>query len=287
MSNFWTHTIWYILLGVLTLFEVIYVMIKTEHRHLAFAFYITLLGIVLNIETLILIFLGSYAYYPMIIHSSPFDDMLAGNLFSQFSLAATALLIIVLDFNYYWFFIFAVLYGMLEEAFIALGVYSHNWYQTWMTVTGFPLYLWIAKKMYAHALRGMNPLFHYVYIYLGLFSLHVITIIWGLLLAGYIEFNNSVLADPIHSRYFLVLAIVFVPTSISMMIVYYSRIKAAWKISIVFALYAFYYLSYKFNLMWIKEGWFLLISTVLILWMYLSILMLDRLYRSEKQDWRE
>ena len=71
MNYFWTNTIWYVLLGVLTLIELIFVMVIVENRKLTIAFYLTLLGIVLNFETTIFIFLDAYAYYPMIIKNPP------------------------------------------------------------------------------------------------------------------------------------------------------------------------------------------------------------------------
>ncbi|WP_143187659.1 hypothetical protein [Desulfosporosinus lacus] len=48
-------------------------------------------------------------YYPMIIKNPPMpiDDMLMGNLFSQTSVSATALLVAVLNLKYYWYIIFA------------------------------------------------------------------------------------------------------------------------------------------------------------------------------------
>jgi len=70
-ATFWTNTIWYVLLGILTLFELIFVMVKAERRKLTFAFYLTILGITLNFETIILIFMKAYAYYPMILKNPP------------------------------------------------------------------------------------------------------------------------------------------------------------------------------------------------------------------------
>ena len=83
MNFFWTNTIWYVLLGLVTLFQLIFVMIKAKRRYLTIALYITILGMTLNFESIIFIFMKAYDYYPMIIQSSPFDDKLAGSLFSE------------------------------------------------------------------------------------------------------------------------------------------------------------------------------------------------------------
>jgi hypothetical protein len=170
MEYFWTNTIWYILLGVLTVFELIVIMRRVENRKLTLAFYLTLIGIVLHFETTIFIFFKAYSYYPMILKNPPMpiDDMLMGNLFSQTSVAATALLTATLNLKNYWYVIFALMYGVTEELFLALGIYSHNWYQTWMTVVCLIIYFWIAKKMYQIISRDIKPWFYYVCMYISI-----------------------------------------------------------------------------------------------------------------------
>lgn len=244
------------------------------------AFYITVLGILLNFETIILIFLKSYVYYPMILRSptNPFEDVLAGNLFSQFSVSTTVLLVVILDMKFYWYIIFAFIYGIIEECFLALGIYKHNWYRTWITIVMLPLAFFIAKIMYKKVQKGMKPVLYYVYIYIGLFSLYVVTLLWGLQVFGFIAFNTTVLRDPVNSRYFIGLFLVFLPPSIGLMIVYFSKLKRLWKASLILLLYAVYYISCRYNLVWIKQGLFFPVSTLTIVWMYLSILILDKLY---------
>lgn len=282
MNYFWTNTIWYVLLGILTFFVLIIAMVKAKNRYQAFAFYLTVLGIVLSFETIILIFLNAYTYYPKIIQNPPlpFDDVLAGNLFSQFSVAATAFLVTVFNLNYYWFFIFAGIYGIIEESFLALGIYIENWYHTWMTVILLPIFFLISKKMYMKITQGINPMFYYGFIFLALFPLNIVAITWGFMLLRLQEFNMSVLLDPIKSRHFLVLVHFFL-LSIPMMLIYFLRVKWFWKAFVILVLYMFYYIVYKLNYIWIKEGWFLLVSTVSILWMYLSVFIMDRLYKKE------
>lgn len=277
--TFWTNTIWYLLLGITTLFELIFILIKTERRSITVAFYLTILGIVLNFEVVNLIFMKAYSYYPMILKNPPipFDNVLAGNVFSQCSIAATVLLVVVLNLKYYWFFIFAGIYGLIEELFLALGIYSHNWYRTWMTVVMIPLAFWIAKKMYVKVIRGIKPIFYYIYIFLALFPLNIAILTWGLMLLRLQEFSRAVLPDPIMSRHSLVL-VHFLILSISMMLKYFLRTKWIRKSMIIVVLYAMYFVGYKLNLILIKEGWFLPVSTVSILWMYLSIFIIDKLY---------
>jgi hypothetical protein len=278
-STFWTNTIWYILLGILALFQLVFVIAKAKKRRLTFAIYLTTVGITLYFETMILIFFKAYAYYPMIIQkgSDPFNDVLAGNLFSQFSVSITALLVVILDLKYYWYFIIGGIYGIIEELFIALGIYSHNWYRTWMTVVGLSILIWIVKKLYTKILHGIKPIIYYGYIYMGLFTLYVVTLLWGLDVAGYMRFTTVLFNSPKNSRYSLYL-IYYTLSSIFVMLIYFSKFKLIYKTLIIFILYTICYTGYKLNFIWIKDGWFLPVITITIFWAYLSVFALDKLY---------
>jgi hypothetical protein len=262
-------------------------MLKARNRRLTIAFYLTVVGIVLHFETTIFIFMKAYNYYPMILKNPPMpiDDMLLGNLFSQTSVSATALLVAVLNLKYYWYFIFAVIYGIIQELFVALGIYNHNWYRTWMTVVSLPIYFWIAKKMYEKITSGIKPLFYYGYIYLGLFILSSATLTHILfMITRHEDFNTTLLPDPVNSR-FIILWIHFHLLAIPIMLMYFLRFKLIWKALVILVLYILYYIGYKLNLIWIKEGWFLTVSTVTIFGMYLSVFILDRLYdQTEKRS---
>lgn len=280
ISTFWTNTIWYILLAAVSLVQLIFIMVRAKRRNLTFAFFLTMMGIAFSLETVILIFLKSYEYYPMIFAASsdPFNDSIAGNIFSQFSVSVSVLLAIVLNLKYYWYFILAAIYGVVEELFLSLGIYRHNWYRTWMTVAMFPIAIWMTKRMYSKLIQGIKPISYYGYVILSLFPLYSITILWGLQLMGYLAFNTTILHDPINSRYLIALIIYFISPSVIMMIVYFGKFKFYWKVLAIAMLYGLYYSSYRFNLVWVKQGCFVAVSTATIVWMYLSIFLADRLY---------
>jgi len=188
------------------------------------------------------------------------------------------LLVTVLDLKYYWFFIFAGIYGIIEQLFLSLGIYSQNWYRTWMTVVLLSAAFWIVKKMYAKIIRGIKPIFYYGYIYLALFPLNIVILQWGVfILCRLQDFNTILFPDPLSSRHFLAL-VNFWLLSIPIMLLYFLRLKWSWKALVIITIYAIYYLGYKLNLFIIKDGWFLPVSTLSIFWMYLSIVLLDRLY---------
>ncbi len=281
MSLFWSHTIWYLLLGLATVTQVVYALYHSENRCRTFAFYLTLVGIPLCFETFILIFLDAYAYYPKIIRNpelDPFNDELAGNLFSQFGVASSALLLAVRRKPLYWNIIVAVIYSMVEVLFEYLGIYHHHWWRTWMTFVALILFFAIAKWMYAHLVRGVRSLYLAGYILLGLFPLCTILFIWGVLdLFGYMRFTTTLFPDrPRISRYGLYL--IFANVSYVLVIWGYFRKKRVWRIVTIGAVAALIYLGYRSHLMVFREGYSVPIGILLMAWISFSVWALGKLY---------
>lgn len=214
----------------------------------------------------------------MIILTSEFEDGLSGNIFSQLSVSITGLLIAILNLEYYWFFIFAGIYYVIEELFLALGIYKHYWYQTWMTFVCLIIFFWIVKRMYNQAFKSIGNVLRYIYIFFGLFTLHTPLITWSAKLAGYQTFNANVFPDPI-LNYMVPFAINYILLSNTIMTIYFLKLKWRWKMTVIFALYIAYYIAYKLNYIYIKEGWFLVFTTADIFGAYLFVYILDRLYK--------
>lgn len=288
MSHFWNYTVWYVLLANITVIQLAFIYTRADNRRLALGFWLTLAGIVLAFETVILILLRAYEYYPMLLQTSPFpfDRSLAGSLFSQFSVAATALLVAVLGLDWRWWAVLAALYGLVEEGFMALGVYAQNWYRTWMTVAGLPVYFGLAKSLYAALRRGGGPPLFYCCVALGLFPLYVVTIVWAFMLSGHLAFCTALFGDQVISRYFLAMAVYIVPAGAAMMLVRFAGWPWSAKAALTAALYLFYYECGQYGLIIIREGWFMTVTTATTAWAYASVWLLDRLYSDVKHPRR-
>lgn len=276
-STFWSNTIWFILLGISTVIEFIFIFAKAENRKTALALFFTLSGITFAYEAVICCFLKAYSYFPMILPKLPLDDQLAGNIFSQFSVAATAVLVEVLNLKYYWVLIIAGIYALIEELFINIGVYKHNWYSTWMTFIGFILLSGLTSKIYTNTFKGTSRTLHYICIFFGLYTLHMITVLWAFKLIGIISFNTKIFPDDLSSYALLALSNLFLLIIICM-VVYFSKLKWLWKSLLVLALYAALYFANKVNLIYFKEGWFFIFATIDIFGMFLYVYVLDKLY---------
>lgn len=279
-STFWSNTVWYILLGVATVIQLILIFTRTKNPYATFALYCTISGIVFTYEATICMILKSYDYFPMIIRHSPLDDTLAGNLFSQFFVSATALLIAVYNLNYYWNIIFALVISIIEELFLSLGIYSQNWYQTWMTFVGLQVFFLIVKRIYEQNFKELNQLWRCIYIFFGLFTLHVITIFWVSKLTGILIPNMEFLSDEFWSYTLAALSNLIV-LSIVCMLIYYWNGKSLWKLLLFTSLYIAIYFACEINLISIKKGWFFPYTTINIFSMYLYVVLLNKLYVSK------
>ena len=281
MSQFWSHTNWYILLGLAAVTQVAYTLHRSENRLRTLGFYLTIAGLPLYFETFVLIFLDAYEYYPKIIRNpelDPFNDVLSGNLFSQFGVASSALLLAVRRKPLYWNAIVAGIYSLVEILFLRLGIYRHHWWRTWMTFIGLLAFFAIAKWMYARLMRGVRPFYLYVYTILGLFPLCNIVLMWGVLdLFGYMRFATTLLPDhPRLSRYGLYLT--FSTVSYILVVWGYTRIHWIWRIAALAAVGLLIYLGYRSHLMIFREGYGLPIGFLIIGWTYGAVWALDTLY---------
>lgn len=245
-----------------------FVLNKAKDRKHVIALFLIILGMSFSAELTIFCFLRSYDYYPMIIPQSPIDDGIAGNIFSQFSISATALLIAVLNLKYYWFFIFAVAYGVIEELFLKFGIFSHHWYKTWMTIVGLVILFGVVKKMSKSISIYTGHIWRYILMLFGLFPLHMVIIWWVMLLSGIVRINLKIFPDAMISYNFISFLNLFV-LSITCMIIYFSILKGWLKSIVILFLYGVLYSTEKLNIIYIKEGWFLIVATIDIFGMYL------------------
>lgn len=276
-AAFWSNTIWFVLLGVSTVIELSFVFYKAKDKIHIIALFLSIAGVTFSVEVIIFCFLRGYDYYPMIIPQSPIDDGLAGNLFSQFSITSTALLIGVLDLKYYWSFVFAATYGIIEELFLKLSIYSHNWYKTWITILGLTVLFGTVKKTFKNKSIFTGHISRYILMFFALYTLHMIIIWWPFLLSGIVGINKKIFSDPLTSYTFISFLNLFV-LSMACMIIFFLTSKWLYKSIVISALYFALYFAEGINIISIKEGWFLPAATMDIWGMYLFVYTVNELY---------
>lgn len=277
MHYFWTNTVWYILLGIITIVMLIAILKKTDHRKFTIAFYFSLSGVIFSFEAIICMLLKAYDYYPKIVLTSQYNDTISGNHFSQFSVAATALLIAVYGLRYYWYFIAAIIYGLIEELFLYLGIYKQYWYSTWYTVIGIIILCWVVGVLFHRHKGSMSSLIRYIYVLFALFAVYVPTVIYLFRLSGNLEYNSNILSDPVSSNMILVFIHLQILSNI-VMLMYLAKLKLKWHALVIALIYTGYYLATKLYLIYIAPGWFWTFTSISIFVMYLYVFILNHLY---------
>lgn len=275
--GFWSNTIWYILLGIITILVMVIVFIKTTNRKHVLSLYLTMSGITFfAFEVAILMCLKAYIYFPKIC-SNQHDDAVVGNLFSQTSVSASAVLVTVFNLKFHWQLFIALIYGGIEELFIQMGIYKQNWYRTWMTIIGILILFRIAKIVSTILSKHIGRIWRYIFIFFGLCTLHFHLVTWASKAVGVRSFNETLIPDNdcsiaiIAATYHLLL-------TVSTMILYFTNINWKWKAAGIFILYIAHFSAEKYQVLISADGWFFILTSISIWGMYLNIYILDRLY---------
>lgn len=264
------------LLGVTTAIAWITGVRKANNKKLFAALFFAISGIAFSFEAGVMFFLNAYSYYPMIFPGDPLEDLVIGNLFSQFSVTSTALLLIVFRKNAWWYILSALIYCGIEWAFLRLGIYVHNWYSTWITFVGFLFIFWIAKVIYDGCLVHVTCFQRILYTFISFYTLYLVTLLWPFKVAGVIDFNMSLLSQDRKSYAFLALlnmALITVPC----MFAYYTRARWRWKAVAVAAMVLAVLAECALRLMTIARPWFVLYPAIEISGSYLYVFLLDNL----------
>ena len=276
-TTFWTNTIWYILLGIMTILVLVIVFIKTSDRKYALSLYLTICGITFfAFELIILMCLKAYIYFPKIF-TNQHDDSVVGNLFSQTSVSASAVLIAVFNLKFHWQLIIALIYGVIEELFLLLGIYEQNWYRTWMTIISLLILFRIAKIVNATLSKHIGRIWRYIFIFFGLCTLHLHLVNWASKAVGLRSFNENLCPD-IDCSIAIIAAIYHLLLAVSTMILYFTNINWKSKVVGIFILYIAHFFAEKYNVLMSADGWFFILTSISIWGMYLNIYILDRLY---------
>lgn len=283
MEYFWSNTIWFILLGITTAATLAYVLVKAEDGKRAFAFFLSVSGLTYMVEATIFLFFKAYDYYPMLLHRvSRVDDGLAGSLFSQFSISATALLLCTRKLKFYWYLIFPLAYAAIEELFMYLGIYRQYWYRTWMTAGGFLLLFVIVKLLYDRAAGNPGRVLRHGLMAAAAFVPHTLLITWPIRLLGYPAFTEKLLPDPVVSG-MLLFTVNALLLSNAVAAAYYR--KPGWRVhaAVILAFFALYCAAWLADVIIYKSiGAALLFAAVQIGGMYLSVFAIGRLGLAQK-----
>ena len=267
-SSFWSNTIWYVLLGITSAITMVLVLVKSKNRGFTIAFTLATFGFALAIEANLVLIFNAYSYYPKIVDDL-FQDAVLGNLFSQVSIATTSALLIVYELSYGWYFVFAAIYYLIEELFLKLGIYQHFWYKSVYTFAGLIILFWVVKKWNNRLITSPKYTLHYITLFLGACAATLETIILPLKLSKTQIFQINFYGNLSKNHTTTSLFYVFLLISI-LIAVYKWRINWIFKGIVFIILFFIQYFLYTSNVIYFKDGWFVIGTIIDLMGMYTS-----------------
>lgn len=281
-TEFWTNTIWYILLGITSAISLGVILYKAKNRWFITAFMLAVITLTYYTEFGLLAFTDAYRYYPKLSTDSYLDSVF-GNYFSQFSISTTGVLAVVLGLGYKWNIVFALLYYLIEQLFLRLGIFKHNWYHTWITFTGILLLYLLLQKWYQKMQLSNKNFIYNITLFLASVSAYYHM---GL----FVSYHCSIKSYEVHitSEYYRDMAIaLFFELSIPvllMLLLYLWKTNWRYKGVVFVLLFAARYILYKAGIVQYKDHWFFLVTVYDLFGLYFVISLMDYLLSKNRNE---
>ncbi|MDP4086237.1 MAG: hypothetical protein Q8934_16695 [Bacillota bacterium] len=139
---------WYFTLIIIGTIMIIFTGFKKKKPDM-FSFFVFVTGLSWGLELLILLVLNAYEYKPGIL-SDPVAENILGHLIANTALwSSTAILVMYFQLSAPWLCFISVSFMFIEELFLKVDAYDHNWWKTYMTGIGVFLFMWAMKKWYS------------------------------------------------------------------------------------------------------------------------------------------
>lgn len=259
-STFWTNTVWYLALLAVSTAVLVVTFIKSPDRRLSFAFFFAVLGFTYCIELQLLVVFDAYTYSPKIV-SDAFQDAVLGNHFSQTAVSSAAVMMSVLGFKKRWYFVFGVVFFLIDVLFAALGIYQLHWYMHIYTLFGFIAYSWLVGVWYNKIRRAPRKWIYYPTLFFGVLGAGAITVDLPLKLSSLQIFRGS-FYDDMTKNHYLVSFIYAITIIILIIIIYESKLHLAKRVTSFVLLFCCLYFLKVIGVLSAKPGWFVPVALI-------------------------
>ena len=127
-----SNLLWFLGLVLISIGLIYITFIKTEFRY-NLAVYFFVMGLSFLMEYIVLILGDAYSYYPKLFSIQWYDDVFGSSISQAFFIPSVLMAIAAFRMRFKWIiFIIAAIFG-IEELFLWLGIYEHNWWKSWFT----------------------------------------------------------------------------------------------------------------------------------------------------------
>ena len=270
---FWSNTVWYILLFLTSLITLIITLKKSPSPRFTIAFTAATLGVVFYIESILVIVLNAYSYYPAVVDDA-FQDTVFGNFFSQLSISSTSAFALVYHLSFGWYFVFAAVYYVIELLFTGLKIYELHTYRSVYTLVGFAPLFMLISLWYRKLAAAPKRFLHYMTVLLGTNATQSVLFTLPLKVFHIQKFALHIFEDSSkdHTTTNLIYGIILTPLFI---LLYRLKIHWAYKVTFAGGLIMLRYLLYRAGIIQSPGGLFLPIALMEFLVRYGLIAMYD------------
>ncbi|UFT98070.1 hypothetical protein KO561_12745 [Radiobacillus kanasensis] len=111
-------------------------------------FYLCIAGLIYLFEYVLLVLFESYEYFPGVFRDDYFNNILGANISNGFIVPSVTVFISVYNLGFWWIILIIIGFVGIEELFMYLGVYHHNWWKTVYTSGGLLLIFFLGKYIW-------------------------------------------------------------------------------------------------------------------------------------------
>ncbi|KON90284.1 hypothetical protein AF332_12700 [Sporosarcina globispora] len=127
-----SNLLWFLGLVIISLGLIYITYKKTDFRY-NLAVYFFVMGLSFLMEYVVLILGDAYSYYPNFFSIQWYNDVFGSSISQAFFIPSVLMAIAAFRIRFRWIvLIIAVIFG-IEELFLWLGIYEHNWWKSWFT----------------------------------------------------------------------------------------------------------------------------------------------------------
>ncbi|WP_394141048.1 hypothetical protein [Cytobacillus oceanisediminis] len=161
-----TNLLWFLGLVLISAW-IMYITYKKTEFHLNLAVYFFTMGLSFLMEYIVLILGDAYSYYPRVFSNQWYDDVFGSSISQAFFIPSILMAIAAFRINLKWVILIIVSIFGIEELFLWLGIYKHNWWNSWYTVVILFISVFIIK-WWRNRVEGPDFFIQFVTIYMAI-----------------------------------------------------------------------------------------------------------------------
>ncbi|WP_035331601.1 hypothetical protein [Cytobacillus firmus] len=247
-----SNLLWFLGLVLISI-GLIYITYKKTDFRLNLAVYFFTMGLSFLLEYIVLILGQAYTYYPNFFSIHWYDDVFGSSISQAFFIPSVLMAIAAFRIPFKWIIIIiASIYG-IEELFLGLGIYEHNWWKSWFT----PVILFAAVfviKWWRNRVDAPSFFIQFITVYMAITTIFQ-GISFGLTaIVGSHYYKVGWFESPYQDHVaFSVLVWIIYALLLTVVIIKYYRFK--WLSLLFFADFAFHIIMVKMGILVISSFW--------------------------------